>query len=100
VTLSFVSFTKVIKTARNESARVHSQKKLFPPPRSNRRADSPTRGVREGNRAETALARASGSPHRPFGFVVKMYGPNVAQGWEQYSLKNQQRRLDIGGVLM
>jgi hypothetical protein len=59
-------------------------------------------------RPPAALARENGLKRRPrawppprdFTFVVKMYAPNVAQGWEQYSLKNDARRLDTGGELM
>jgi hypothetical protein len=57
-------------------------------------------GVREGKQAERRPRRKRGRPVRNFTFVVKMYGLNVAQGWEQYSLKNDARRLDIGDELM
>jgi len=67
---------------------VRSQKKFFPPQGSNHRADSPAGGAREGKWAETASALAREPPRRDFTFVVKMYDPNLAQGWEQYSLKN------------
>ena len=57
-------------------------------------------GLREGKRAETALASATPAPCKAPGFVVKMYGLNVAQGWEQYSTKNHRVALDIHAAMM
>ena len=74
--------------------------KLLPPRRSNHRADSSGGGSREGKRAETALAPATPALCKAPGFVVKMYGLNVAQGWEQYSTKIHRGPLDIRAVVM
>ena len=63
----------------------------------------PTRrggGAREGKWAETALAHVRAAPGKAPGFVVKMYGLNVAQGWEQYSTKIDGDALDIRAVMM
>jgi hypothetical protein len=59
---------------------VRFQKMYFQPHRSNRRADFAPNGPREVKTAE----RLSRSARLGFGFVVKMYGLNVAQGSEQY----------------
>ena len=56
-------------------------KQLFQPQGSKRRADcGPERP--SGGKTGRRLCRAAPPG---FGFVVKMYGLNVAQGWEQYS---------------
>jgi hypothetical protein len=67
---------------------VRSQKKLFPSQGSNRRADSPAAAFARENGLKRRPRPQAWPPVRDFTFVVKMYGPNVAQGWEQYSLKN------------
>ena len=56
--------------------------------------------AREGKWAETALAHVRAAPGKAPGFVVKMYGLNVAQGWEQYSTKNHRVALDISAAMM
>jgi len=53
-----------------------------------------------GKWAETALAHVRAAPGKAPGFVVKMYGLNVAQGWEQYSTKNHRVALDISAAMM
>ncbi|HEV2860906.1 MAG TPA: hypothetical protein VGX48_07870 [Pyrinomonadaceae bacterium] len=50
--------------------------------------------------AETAPPRAPGVAAWEVAFAMKVYAPNVAQGWEQYSPQNTGNPLDTPRVLM
>jgi hypothetical protein len=92
----FLSLTGMIKFQTNESVREFASRKSF-----SQRSGAIVVPTCPGRLPRGKAAERHRRPAPAyFGFVVKMYGPNVAQGSEQYSTKITRPLLDKEARLM